>query len=260
LKKLMLIAALIMVSTTFAAFAGGCGEKTPVNLNIAIAASLTGAMTEIDALYVEDNPDVTVTPIFAASGTLQQQIEEGATVDVFISAAAKQMNALSGEGLIVEDTRKDLLNNKIVLIVPNDSTLDITSFNDLATDKVHQIALGDPQYVPAGTYGQQAFDELGITDQVQPKLVLGTDVKAVLAYVESGNVDAGIVYSTDAYTSDKVKIVAEAPQAINAKIVYPVAVIKASASQDAAKKFIDFLFTDKAAAVFEKYGFSLVGE
>jgi molybdate transport system substrate-binding protein len=256
----MSITALITVFTTFAAFAGGCGENTPVTLNIAAAASLTEAMTEIDALYVEDNPDVSITPIYAASGTLQQQIENGGAVDVFISAAATQMNTLSQQSLIVENTRRDLLNNKIVLIVPEDSTLDISSFNDLATDKVQQIALGDPQYVPAGTYGQQAFDELGITGQVQPKLVLGTDVKAVLAYVESGNVDAGIVYSTDAFTSDKVKIVAEAPQAINAKIVYPVAVIKASTSQDAAKKFIDFLFTDTAAAIFEKYGFSLVSE
>ena len=130
--------------------------------------------------------------------------------------------------MIVTDTRKNLLNNTLVMIVPNDSTLGLTSLKDLASDKVNKIAIGDPKSVPAGTYAQKAFDELGITAQVTRKYVIGADVKAVLSYVESGNVDAGLVYSTDAITSTKVKVVASAPADINAQIVYPVAVIAAS--------------------------------
>ena len=257
MKKLISLALIMMAMMLFQT---GCGDSTPVNLSIGAASSLTDALTEINALYTGHNQTVTITPNFAASGTLQTQIENGGPVDVFISAAAKQMNNLSQKSLIVEDTRKNLLNNRIVLIVPKDSSLNITSFTDLADDRVKKIALGDPQYVPAGGYGQEAFDELGITAQVQPKLVLGSDVKGVLAYVESGNVDAGIVYSTDALSSDKVKVVAGAPDDINAKVVYPVAVIKASASQDAAREYIDFLFTTEAAAVFEKYGFTVASE
>jgi molybdate transport system substrate-binding protein len=148
----------------------------------------------------------------------------------------------------------------VVLIVPNDSTLGITGFKDLAADKVKKIAVGDPKSVPAGTYGLQAFDELGITAQVQPKEVLGADVRQVLTYVESGNVDAGIVYSTDALTSSKVKVVGSAPDDINAKVVYPVAVIKASKVSDTAKDYLKFLFSAQAKPVFEKYGFTVAAQ
>ena len=230
----------------------------PVTLNISAAASLTDVLKAINTAFVSQNPNVTLTPSFASSGTLQTQIEQGAPVDVFISAASAQMDNLQKENLLVNETRKDLLNNRVVLVVPNDSALGITSFSDLALDKVKKIAIGDPKSVPAGTYANQAFDELGITVQVQPKEVLGADVRQVLTYVESGNVDAGIVYSTDALTSTKVKVVASAPGDINAKVVYPVAIIKASKDQDAARSYIDFLFASQARSLFEKYGFTLV--
>ncbi len=260
MKKLMLISALVTVFTSFAALAGGCGEKTPVTLNIAAAATLKDVLTEINGVYMDDNPQVTILSNFTSSGTIQVQIENGAPVDVFISGASLQMDNLENKGLIVEDTRRDLLNNKIVLIVPKDSTLDITSFNDLASDRVNMVAFGDPGAVTAGMYGQKALEELGIWSQVQPKLVFGNDVRQVLAFVESGNVDAGVVYLTDAKISNQVRVVANAPDAINDQIVYPAAVIKASTNQDAARDYLDFLFTDKAAAIFEKYGFSLAGE
>jgi molybdate transport system substrate-binding protein len=152
------------------------------------------------------------------------------------------------------------LNNKVVLVIPADSTLGLTSFNDLTKDIVKKIAIGDPKSVPAGTYGQQAFDKLGITESIQSKLILGSDVRQVLSYVESGDVDAGIVYSTDAVVSSKVKVVASAPEEINAKIVYPVAVIKASQNTDAAQDYIDFLFTAKAKEIFEKFGFTTISK
>ena len=199
-----------------------------MNLTVSAAASLSDVLKEIDKLYTQNEPNVTITTNFASSGTLQTQIENGAPVDIFISAAPTQMDNLQKKDLLLNDTRVNLLNNKVVLVVPLDSTLGITSFNDLAADKVKKIAVGDPKSVPAGTYAQQAFDQLGITAQIQPKEVLAGDVRQVLTYVESNNVDAGIVYATDALTSTKVKIVASAPADINAKIVYPAAVIKAA--------------------------------
>jgi len=235
-------------------------QQKPVELNVSAAASLTDAIKAIDDLYMQKNKTVTVVANFAASGTLQQQIEQGAPADVFISAAAKQMNVLQEGGLIINDTRRDLLNNKIVLVVPSNSTLNITDFMDLLNDDVKQVAMGDPEFVPAGTYGKQALDLLGITEKLQPKLILGSDVRQVLAYVESGNVDAGIVYSTDAAITDGVKIVADAPDEVNSKIVYPVAIIKSSNKVEAAEAYISFLFSNEAKAIFEKYGFSPVNK
>ncbi len=232
----------------------------PVTLNISAASSLTDVLKEINNLYSQAKPNLTLTPNFASSGTLQTQIEQGAPVDVFISAAAAQMDNLQKGNLIIADTRKNLLYNKVVLIVPNDSTLGLTSFSDLALDKVKIIAVGDPKSVPAGTYANRAFDELGITAQVQPKEILGSDARQVLTYVESGNVDAGVVYSTDALTSSKVKAVASAPADINAKVVYPVAVVAASKNPAAAKDYINFLFGAQAKTSFEKFGFTLAGQ
>ena len=255
---LTLISILVLGSTLFGL--AGCSEKAPVTLNISAAASLTDALTEIHTLYTKENSNITITPNFASSGTLQKQIEQGAPCDVFISAAASQMDNLEKGSMIVTESRKNLLNNKVVLVIPADSTLGLTSFNDLTKDIVKKIAIGDPKSVPAGTYGQQAFDKLGITESIQSKLILGSDVRQVLSYVESGDVDAGIVYSTDAVVSSKVKVVASAPEEINAKIVYPVAVIKASQNTDAAQDYIDFLFTAKAKEIFEKFGFTTISK
>jgi molybdate transport system substrate-binding protein len=235
----------------------GC-SKPAVTLNVSAAASLTDALEAVNDAYMQANENVTITANFASSGTLQKQIEQGAPADVFISAAAKQMDALQDGGLILGDTRQNLLNNRVVLVVPSNSTLEIDDFMDLLNDDVEQIALGDPEFVPAGTYGKQALEVLSIYEQVQPKLILGSDVRAVLGYVEAGNVDAGIVYSTDAAITDGVKIVADAPAEINSKIVYPVAVVKASEQVGAAQDYIDFLFSDEAKAIFEEYGFSVV--
>ena len=266
---------LLLLSIILTAVIIGCGQTTstttpsslptktpppitPVELNVSCAASVTDALTAINNLYMEQNKNIKIAVNFAASGTLQKQIEQGAPADVFISAAAKQMNALQDSGLILDETRRDLLNNRVVLVVPADSTLDITDFMDLLNDDVKQVAIGDPEFVPAGTYGKQALELLEIYDKVQAKLILGSDVRQVLAYVESGNVDAGLVYSTDAAITTSVKMVADAPNEVNSKIVYPVAVVKASQKVDPAKAYIGFLFGPDARAIFEKYGFAVV--
>ena len=162
-------------------------------------------------------------------------------MDVFLSAAPKQMDALETKGLLLEGTRKDLLRNEVVLIVPKDSTLGISSFQDLTRANVKQVALGEPVTVPAGQYAKEVLTSLGIYDAVNSKAILAKDVRQVLTYVETGNVDAGIVYATDAMSSTKVKVVATAPAKSHAPVIYPVAVIKASKNPAAARAFLDFL-------------------
>jgi molybdate transport system substrate-binding protein len=236
----------------------GCSKPAPVELNVSAAASLTDALTAINNLYMQENDYVTIVTNFASSGTLQKQIEQGAPADVFFSAGAKQMQALQDGGLIISDTRQDLLTNKVVLIVPANSTLQITGFMGLLGDDVQQIAIGDPDFVPAGDYAKQVLQLFGIWEQVQSKLILCTDVRQALAYVEGGNVEAGIVFSTDAAISTNVKVVADAPEEVNSKIIYPIAVIKASTNVQAAKDYIAFLLSDEARAIFEQYGFVVV--
>lgn len=262
MKKALLLPCLLLATALLLGILGCRAEmvntettttETPVALNVSAAASLKDALTEINSLYVSYLPHVTITPNFASSGILQKQIEQGAPADLFISAGVKQMDALQTAQLILDNTRCNLLTNRLVLVVPAESPLDITGFNDLTNDIVKQIAVGDPASVPAGTYARQAFDILGIAAQVEPKLILGCDVRHVLAYIESGNVDAGIVYSTDALLSDKVKIVSFAPDKID--IVYPVAVIKACPNTNAAEDYLGFLFGTEAKVLFEKYGF-----
>jgi molybdate transport system substrate-binding protein len=250
---------------------GGCSSTasttptstTPapsVELNVSAASSLTDVLKAIDDAYTKANPNVKISANFAASGTLQKQIEQGAPADIFISAGAKQMDALQKENLTVNGTRVNLLKNKVVLVVPADSKLGITSFNDLTKPTVGKVAIGDPASVPAGDYGTQALQALNIYDQVKSYLVLCADVRTVLSYVEQGNVDAGIVYATDAAITDQVKIVAEAPDAINAKIIYPAAVISGSKNVDAANAYLAFLLSDTAKAIFTKFGFVVVGK
>lgn len=235
----------------------GCGIKEqvkPAELTVSVAASLTDAMEEIKSIYAQEKPNVTITYNFGGSGALQQQIEQGAPVDLFISAATKNMDALESKGLLADGTRKDLLLNEVVLIVPKNSAA-IADFKDLTSDQIKRIALGEPASVPAGKYGQEILTALGIWDQVKDKTVYAKDVRQVLNYVETESTDAGIVYQTDAKISDKVKVVAQAPSGSHTPVVYPLAIIKGSINTSAAQEFADFLVSDKAKAVFEKYGF-----
>lgn len=256
MKKFHKIISLVLILVLFS-FTVGCTKKekpTAVTLNISAAASLKDSLNEINQLYVAEKSNVTLTFNYGSSGTLQQQIEQGADVDIFISAAAKQMDALENKDLIIKDTRKNLLQNDVVLIVPADNST-ITSFNDLTSDKAKKIALGEPKSVPVGQYAEEVFVKSGILDKVKPKAVYAKDVKEVLTWVETENADAGIVYGTDAKVSNKVKVAALAPENSHSPVIYPVAIIKSSKNLDASKDFMKFLATAKAKAVFEKYGF-----
>ncbi|MFB0920730.1 MAG: molybdate ABC transporter substrate-binding protein [Oscillospiraceae bacterium] len=231
---------------------------TKANLTIAAAASLKNAMTEIQALYLKEKPNSKLSFNFAASGTLQTQIEQGASVDVFFSAASSNMNSLKTEGLLVDSTVKNLLGNDVVLIVPKDSKLTIDSFKDVTGSSVKTIGIGEPASVPAGKYAQDVFTYYGVWDQVKAKAVFGTPVTQILTWVETGNVDCGVVYSTDAAASTKVKVITTALDESHTPIVYPAAVIKSSTHTVAAKDFVNFLSSSAAKAVFVKYGFSIL--
>lgn len=231
--------------------------QSRTELIVSAAISLKDALDEIARLYETANPSISIKTNYGASGTLEAQIEQGAPIDVFLSAAPKQMDALDAKGLLLDGTRKDLLRNEIVLIVPADSSLQIASFQDLTHADVKHVALGEPTAVPAGQYAKEVLTNLGIYDAVNSKAVLAKDVREVLTYVETGNVDAGIVYRTDALSSSKVKIVARAPEKSHSPVIYPVAALKSSKNPAAARQFTNLLSGPQARAVFQKYGFVL---
>lgn len=254
-KQFLALSLAVLVTACNASNSGQ--QATPkVTLTVSAAASVQDAMKAVQPLFQQENPDIDVVYNFGSSGSLQQQIEQGAPADVFISAAPKQMNALQQKDLLLTETRRNLLENSVVLVTPKETNETVT-FETLVTTNLDKIALGDPESVPAGQYGKEVLTSLKSYDKLTPKLVFGKDVRQVLFYVETGNVDAGIVYGTDAKISDKVQIVAKAPQGSHAPIVYPVAVVKDSKRPDEAKTFVEFLFSEQAATVFKDYGFTI---
>lgn len=226
-------------------------------LLIAAAASLQDVLEELDPVFERANRGITVNYNFAASGPLQQQIQQGAPVDLFISAATRQMDALQQQNLIVADTRRNLLTNNLVLVVPRNSTLGLTGFRQLINSNIRRISVGEPRSVPAGQYAEEVFRNLGILEQLRSKFVYGNSVRNVLATVESGNADAGVVYATHARISDQVRQVATAPNNLHSPIVYSIAVVAASRNQQAARRYEQFLSSSQAQAVFRRYGFGV---
>jgi molybdate transport system substrate-binding protein len=232
MKKILFFLALMLF--VVAAVTGCGGEKAqpktePVSLNVSAAASLTDAMGELKTIYEKQNSNAVIILNLASSGTLQKQIEEGAPADFFISAGQPQMDALAQKGLIVDTSRKDLLGNELVLIAGKDSKL--TEFSEMTDASVEKISIGTPETVPAGKYAKDTLTALNLWEQLEPKMVFAQDVRQVLTYVETGNVDAGLVYRTDAAISDNVKIVAAAPAGSSAPVVYPMAIIKNTTHQ-----------------------------
>lgn len=231
-------------------------EGAEEKILVAAAASLKYSYDdELIPMFEAKYPGITVEAAYDSSGKLQTQIEEGLEADVFMSAAMKQMNALKDESMIDGDSIVELLENKIVLIVPEGADSKVTSFEDIVN--ADTIAVGDPDSVPAGQYAKEALTSLGIWEEAAAKASLGTNVTEVLNWVAEGSADVGIVYATDAATTEHVKVIAEAPAgSLAKKIIYPVGVVSASEHKDAAKKFVEFLQTDEAIKVFETYGFT----
>lgn len=221
------------------------------------AASLTDVLTELANNY-KQKTSTEIIFSFASSGALQAQIEASAPADIFFSAAQKQMNALEEKGLIDSETRKDLLENKVVLISPKNSNLNIKSFTDITNSNVKKLGLGEPKSVPVGQYSEEILSNLSILDIAKEKAVYGSDVRNVLDWVETAEVDCGIVYATDAKIAKNINIIAEAPEGTHKKVIYPISIVKSSQNKEEAKKFIEYISTDKSKEIFQNYGFTVV--
>jgi len=240
-----------------ALFLAGCATPGRATLTISAAASLQNAMADLAPLFESAWPAPGVKLLFnyGASGTLAQQIENGAPADAFLSAAPGPMDKLAAAHLIDPATRRDLVRNQVVLIAPQDAPQP-ASFADLAAPAVKLVALGDPASVPAGEYGRQVLEALQLLEAVRPKMVLAKDVRQVLSYVETGNADAGIVYATDARGSARVRVAAVAPESSHQPVVYPAAVLTGSSNPAFARAFLRFLAGPQGARVFAGHGFT----
>lgn len=232
---------------------GTDSEEESVTLTISAAASLTDALEEAADVFHESHPEIKADFNFGGSGALQQQISQGAPADLFFSASESDFNMLIDNGSIAEENSVNMLRNDLVLVAPANSG-NVKSFNDIT--KADQIAVGTPESVPAGKYSMQTFNSLGIKEDIEPLLVYAEDVRAVLTYVERGEVDAGLVYRTDALTSDKVEIVDTARKEWHEPIVYPAGLITESENAEAAEIFYEFLQSEEALTIFEDYGFT----
>jgi molybdate transport system substrate-binding protein len=243
-----------------AAFLAGaalfCGvplDAHAAQVTVFAAASLHEALKEIAAGYEKQSGD-TIAFNFAGSGTLARQIEELAPADLFFSADEAKMDGLERKGLLVKGTRCSRLGNSLVVVAPPDSAA-IRSPADLAEAAVHRIALGETKTVPAGTYAKAWLEKAGLWTRIEPKVVPCESVRAVLAAVESGNVEAGVVYRTDAAISKKVTVVYEVAPGEGPRISYPAALLKNAPAPAAARKFLDYLEGEAAGAVFARHGF-----
>lgn len=224
------------------------------DITVFAATSLTDCLKAIASDYEATNHSK-IYFNFAASSTLARQIENGAPADIFFSADEAKMDALEKQGFILDDTRKSRLSNSLAIIVPSNSSLKFDSATSLTNSNIKRIALADPKAVPAGIYSKSYLQNLHIWTAIEPKIIPTENVRAALAAVESGNVDAGMVYKTDAAISKNVKVAFEIRSAEGPRISYPVAVAKTSAHPDEAKSFLTFIDGPKAAAIFEHYGF-----
>lgn len=231
-------------------------NKKQIELHVAAAASLTDVMKELAEEYKKENPDVKITFNFGGSGALQQAIENGGQTDLFYSAGKKQMEALDKAGLLAEGTKKDLLINELVLVVPADGGQDLKSFEDLKKKSVRKIAVGDNS-VPVGQYTQEVFKSLKFGEEVEMKEVLGTDVRQVLSWIAGCEADAGVVYATDTVADKDVRVICKAPEGSHKPIVYPAAVLKETKNLEEAKAFLSFTGSEKAKKIFKKYGFEV---
>lgn len=223
-------------------------------ITVFAAASLTNALKEIAPIYERSSGD-TVRFNFGSSGALARQIKEGAPADVFLSADQLRADQLEKAGLLLPGTRRTLLANTLVLVVNLEAPANVKGFDDLTGKAVRRLAIGEPKTVPAGTYAKKWLQDHKLWFGVIDKCVPLDNVRTVLAAVETGNADAGLVYKTDALISKKVTIVAEVPLSDGLDITYPAAVVKDARQPEAAKAFLDHLGTPDALAVFARYGF-----
>ena len=232
-------------------------EQKQTELNVFAAISLTDALGEIGAAFTAEN-GVKIFYNFAASTTLQRQLEKGATADIFISASPRQVIALERNGLLETGSRQDLLTNRLVLVSDDTTRISMETLTNLAVPEISRIAIGHPNIVPAGTYAKEALSHFGLWETLQSKFVFGTDVRATLAYVTAGNADVAIVYKTDTTLTRHIKVLYQLPSEAYTPIIYPAVVMKESSRKQLARRFITYLHSMESGEIFEKHGFTFL--
>lgn len=247
-SRCVVVLALVLLATA------GRAAAQPITVSAAI--STKDAVSELGRVFASSHPGVTLLYNWGSSGSLQKQIEAGAPIDVFISAAARQMDALEEGKLIVPGTRKVIARSLLAVIKPGDSRVDIVKPGDLLEARVGRIVVGNPRTAPAGQYAEESLRALGLWDRLQPKLVFAEDVRQALEYVARGEVDAGFVYTTDAATRGRaVKEAFRPAEDTYRPVVYPVAVVTGARQPALAAAFIDLLVSREGQAVLSRYGF-----
>lgn len=227
-------------------------------INVAAAASLTEAFTDMEKEFETQNPNIDIVYNFAGSGTLRTQIEAAPeTADVFASAAQDQMDMLASKGFIYNDTREDFAGNSLVMITPKGNTHGLTGVQDLTKTEVEKISIGNPDTVPAGKYAKEALTNAGLWDSVLSKTLLAENVKQALVYVETGEAEAGFVFSTDASSAknDSIEVITSVP--VTTPITYPIAIVSDTQHKEDSQLFIDFVSGEKGKSILEQYGFTI---
>ena len=244
-----------ILSVVLCALIAGAARVHGAELTVSAASSLRDAFTEIARAFEQANPPYRVLLNFAASGPLLQQISRGAPVQVFASADVETMDRAQLQGLIVSDTRTNFARNRLVVVLPSDSVRELRSLADLSDPQFARLGIGLPDSVPAGRYAKQALEGAGKWAALKDRYIYGQNVRQVLDYVARGEVDAGFVYATDAaLLKDKVRVAIEAE--VPTPILYPIAAVKATGNEQGARRFIDFVRSDRAQRTLAKYGFA----
>ncbi|MGP4107823.1 molybdate ABC transporter substrate-binding protein [Virgibacillus sp. L01] len=236
----------------------GCSNQESTEehkLFISAASSLSNVLSKLGDEFESEHPNTTLTLNYGASGKLAQQIQQGAPVDLFLSADQKWMDNLSEQKMILENTRANFTENKLVLVSANNTNTPIDNLKGLMNTGLDQVALGNPESVPAGSYAKEVLTASGLWQDIQNKLVYAKDVRQVLTYVESGNTDIGFVYASDLKRSNMVTEVKKINKSLYGPIEYPTAVMASSDTKEKAKTFINFLQSDEAQSILAEYGF-----
>ncbi len=255
-----LVVFLVILMFVVAGCAGGQGDQGGVEnretLTIGAAASLNESFTELGQLFENEYPQWSVDFTFASSGNVKTSIEQGAPIDVFASAAQKQMKALVESQLVEKASVKDFAKNVVVAVVPNDSP--VSTLEEIFA--LERVSIGEPETVPAGQYAKESLTNLGYWGDMEERLIFAKDVRQCLFYVEQKEVDAGFVYATDAAKSTEVKVIASLPDGSYSPVIYPIGIVSASTQKEGAQQWIDFVLSEKGQEVLGKYGFQNPGE
>jgi len=228
-------------------------------IRVSAAISLKNAFEEIGKTFMQKHPGTKVVFNFGGSGDLARQIEAGAPVDVFASAAQKDMDDIEKKDLVAVNSRKDFAKNGVVLVKPAHSTIPLQTLTDLQKKEIKKIVIGNPKTVPAGRYAEQALRHFNLWDTIKDKLVFAENVRQALDYVARDEVDAGLVYSTDAMVRSKeVKVVMKLPEGSHQPVVYPMGVIKGTKLETLARGFVDFVISTEGQRILSQYGFITV--